>query len=158
MNFLNEIASLVNSYPDKDYLHGETPKSAVTDIERELEVTLPDDYREFIQRYGYGGFGGEDIYGGTQTHSGLPSVIWSTKDQRKCDPKFPKHFVKIYSSGICELGCLDTSKLHNGICPVVAWDLHGDNDDPEILAESFGVFVCELFKETLEDEIDGSFL
>ena len=149
---LNDIIGLVEDHPELSNFSGKKAKDQVKEVGIRLNVRLPNDYSAFLEKFGCGNFGSEEIYGITASHTGIPSVIWATENERGADNEFPSEFIVINYSGGEEIFCLDTSKLYeNGICPVVAWPIGGgERDELEVVANSFTDFVYDIFKDEIE--------
>ncbi|HUP27483.1 MAG TPA: SMI1/KNR4 family protein, partial [Chloroflexia bacterium] len=58
-----KAAAIIDSFPEKVQLAGAVPFEEVWVAEGHLDVTFPDSYREFLQRYGAGSIGDREVYG-----------------------------------------------------------------------------------------------
>ena len=80
-------------------------------VERELKVTLPDQYAAFLDKYGIYEDIGVEVYGMSDRllgYHGLPCVIGATEKSRQRD-RLPHRFLVIHHTGIeDEMICLDT--------------------------------------------------
>lgn len=105
-SLLNEVEKLKNF----TYRHGGASVSEINSLEKLFNITLPEDYRKFLEMYGYGVWFGDGINGLTDKGSIFEedsSVEVNTKyyhDLYDNDPKFkavPKQGVVInrYSGG-----------------------------------------------------------
>jgi hypothetical protein len=80
-------------------------------VEKELGVVLPEQYVDFLNKYGIYDDSSLEVYGVTEnmlSHDGIPSVIGATRIYRKHEA-LPKRFLVIHHTGIeDEIVCLDT--------------------------------------------------
>lgn len=124
-----------------------------------LNIKFPASYREFLKKYGYGDFGGLEIYGLTKEEKfnieskpiiPRPNIVWMTV-QYNLDFKHPLYLLIIYELGEGTKYCLDLSQMKGDECPVVVWPIFGYENNPklEIIAQDFGDFLLEM----VEDEI-----
>jgi hypothetical protein len=84
-------------------------------VERELGVKLPQDYRAFLDAYGYYEYPGGEVYGLTEEMldvGEIPCVIGATLRARQLY-NLPKGYLVINHSGFeDEVVCLDTETGH----------------------------------------------
>jgi hypothetical protein len=80
-------------------------------VERELGLTLPEQYSAFLDKYGIYEDIGVEVYGMSDRllgYHGLPCVIGATQKSRQADG-LPHRFLVIHHTGIeDEMICLDT--------------------------------------------------
>ncbi len=127
----------------------------IYEAEKELNVLLPNDYREFLLRFGCGNLGSQEVYGVGIKPVGIPSVIWATKEQRLHEPNFPHEYILFHNSGCGGGHCLDTSRISGDVCPIVRWEI-GCNDklQAETISDSFSQFILKIFKDELQGRND----
>lgn len=104
---------------------GQQPASPelIDKAERFLDVRFPDDYREFLKRWGTLSIGPFEFYGlcgDDFINSSVPDAIWFTNLERK-NQGFPKELVVFYNDEGDEYYCLDTSNSKKS--HVVVWDV-----------------------------------
>jgi antitoxin YobK len=94
----------------------------INKAERFLDLRFPNDYREFLKRWGTLAIGPLEFYGitgDTFESSSVPNAIWFTAVKRQ-QLGLPKELVILYDNNGVEYYCLDTS--HAEKSRVVAWD------------------------------------
>lgn len=119
-----------------------------------LGTTFPSSYRRFLADFGAGSFGAEEIYGITDSGSGVPDAVWFTLRERERD--LPAGLVVVYAVGTGELLCLDTKSVDGEAeAPVVTHHAGaGTGQDREIVADDFGRLLLDLVQQELEEETD----
>jgi hypothetical protein len=136
--------------------HGARPAAFVTSAERALGVTFPPTYREFVLRYGCGGFHGCEFYGIINddfVNSGVPDAIWLTLDERRVS-KAPMTYVIVGSTGNGAWYAIDLArKTAEGDSPIVEWwpGLPDAEGNGRVIAEDFGAFLLENAKWAADD-------
>ena len=122
MASIEKAAEIIDANPELADFVGPVPFEEVWVAEGQLEVTFPQSYREFLQRYGAGSFGGRQVYGLGVPDTGLPSVVYATQALRESDDFFPGDLVVVEDTGEGDLLCLATSRMNEeNECPVVQW-------------------------------------
>ncbi len=122
MTSIEKAAEIIDAHPELADFTGPVPFEEVWVAEGQLEVTFPQSYREFLQRYGAGTFGGRQVYGLGVPDTGLPSVVYATQALRESDDFFPGDLVVVEDTGEGDLLCLATSRMNEeNECPVVQW-------------------------------------
>lgn len=122
MASIEKAAEIIDANPELADFVGPAPFEEVWVAEGQLEVTFPQSYREFLQRYGAGSFGGRQVYGLGVPDTGLPSVVYATQALRESDDFFPGDLVVVEDTGEGDLLCLATSRMNEeNECPVVQW-------------------------------------
>ena len=135
----SQIRELIEKYEDdKDYTKMPLTEEIEERVKKELGVTLPKQYQDYLNEYSHGGIAGVDILG-----IGLEgSVIFLdvTKDYR--EEGLPDNFVAIEN---CDewLYCLncDTGEVYY-------WDWFG-NERKEF--DSFDEFLLSEYKDAIEN-------
>ena len=142
------------------------PTSRIKEVEKILNIKLPQAYSDFLIQFGSIKFNEEEIYGLSHTYDyskHIPSTIVSETLKTREDNKekiFPNYLVVIYAHSNGELSCLDTSQMNeNGECPVVSWKSASiDGKELIVVAEDFGTFLLEKVQNASkfvnEEEID----
>lgn len=126
------------------FYSGANESSEIVMVEKELGVSLPDDYKLFLMDFGSGDYNGVEIYGTGKkfSHKSIPSVIFATKEQRKGDARFPMSFLVIGNDGSGNLICLDCEKDK-----VFYWGLSLEDAEPqEKISDNFVQYVVESFE------------
>lgn len=111
-----------------------------------LRTLFPNDYIDFLITVGWLSLKSDEIYGlGLDVPTRLNVVRYTLSEQMEMEPKMPQSLVALLNDGAGNHYCLDTSKLVNGICPVVYWNHEEPEDqEPEFEANSFTVWFEEL--------------
>lgn len=128
------IHYLLAKYPTKVTVLGKRSEHAIKGVEAALGIKFPEDYREFLQRFGLLAMGSIEIYGVFDDRLDDRSAqdgARMTIEERVYG--LPTHLFVLYSHDGDQLDCLDCSQEDS---PVVAWD----NIDKQIirrLAPSF---------------------
>lgn len=142
---------------NKDLADFEGKKSAklITKAEAAVGLKFSGSYLDYLQTFGAGNFGSEEVYGIIDEDfedSSVPDAIWYTLNLRK-SINLPANFLAIYDTGSEEIFCLDFQSTDAAGEPkVVALDLGYALDDQtiEVIADDFGDFLLELVEEELE--------
>ncbi|MFC0186699.1 SMI1/KNR4 family protein [Fictibacillus aquaticus] len=112
-----ELTNFINQYQEPDDFTGGVDENQVCLVERELGLVLPDSFKWFLKTYGSGGLFGVDILGVAK--SDTAPVIDTTKRYREL--WLENNLVAIEDAGEY-VYCLNTSKMVNEECPVIAWN------------------------------------
>ncbi|NDI35763.1 SMI1/KNR4 family protein [Chengkuizengella sediminis] len=89
----------------------------IKEIEEKLNVSLPDSYKWILTEYGSVSFEGIEIDG-----IGLNNTLISVDNTIGWkEYGIPEGYVVIFEPGADWIYCLDTFKMYNCECPVVAW-------------------------------------
>jgi antitoxin YobK len=130
--------------------------------EEKIGLKFTGSYLDFLQTFGVGNFGAEEIYGIIHEdfeNSATPDAIWFTLTERE-ESNLPSHLLVIYHTGGVELFCLDYSKLDDDKEPRVVVFVPGFElkyQTYEVIADTFGDFLLELVEEQLEEDDDEDF-
>ena len=116
-----KIKDLIQKNANAVHFIGPISEKDIQGIEASLGVALPKDYQWFLRTYGHGRCFGLEIEGGS-LNGATARVVEETKRNREVG--LPEHLVTIANCDeyIC---CLDTSKMKNGVCPVVGCEFDG---------------------------------
>jgi antitoxin YobK len=98
---------------------------------------------------------GEEIYGLGTDDTGVPSMIWITKELRGTE-NLPNNLIYFYFADDGEYLCLDCSKVqsdNDDNAPVVSFisGIPINEQSFEIVTENFGEFLSDLLINALED-------
>lgn len=148
---LHRAFGLIDRYPAYACFVGPRPPELVEKAEAVLGVVFPSTFREFVMRFGAGGFAGHEFFGVISDNfdeAGVPDGVWLTLDQRK-SWGLPRQFVMVSDLGDGGYYAIDMSQA--GACgeqPVVllypgAWDPDREPPVLELVAEDFGAFLLE---------------
>jgi antitoxin YobK len=156
MSALEKAFKIIENYNKEADFLGVVPEEEIISCEKKLNLKLPKSYKEFVLRYGVGGIFGEEIYGLGIPETGVPNVIWITKDMRETDD-IPNHFVPIYNTGYDnEYYCLDCSKIvteDDDKAPIVLFipGLESEQQSFEQIEDSFGEFLYNLLIDAIDE-------
>ena len=153
MASIEKAAFIIDSNPDLAEFVGAVPFEEIWVAENRLGVTFPDSYREFLQKYGAGAFGGQPVYGLGVLDDGLPNVVWATEATRTADDFFPGDLVVIQDTGEGDLLCLATSRMNDqNECPVVQWipEMSFEEQMFEQINSTFAHFLLRLARHAVE--------
>lgn len=145
-----KAAEIIDANPELVEYVGPVPFEEVWVAENGLEVTFPDSYREFLQRYGTGVFGGQAVYGLGVPPTGLPNVAWATEVLRAADDFFPADLVVIQDTGEGDVLCLATARMNDqNECPVVQWipEMSFEEQAFEVVNTTFAHFLLRVARE-----------
>lgn len=136
-----------------DFVGGCT-KELIMLAEDKVGLTFSKQYLDFLQTFGAGNFGAEEIYGIIHAdfeNSSVPDAIWYTLTERE-EIKLPHNMLVIYDTGCDELFCLDFNRLdHSGEPKVISFipGVELENQTYEIIANDFGDFLLDLVEQEL---------
>ncbi|WP_026679441.1 SMI1/KNR4 family protein [Fictibacillus gelatini] len=144
MNYI-EVERFIQENAEDDDFTGGISDEDILEIEKMLNVKLPESYKWFLRKYGSGGIYGVDILGLGKV--GPPQVVSVTYDYRKYYGLIDGIIVIEYIDEFSY--CLDTNKMKDGECPVILWDnLEGYG---RTVADNFLDFFLENLKESKEN-------
>lgn len=130
-------------------------KKLIEKAEAVLNVTFPNDYKQFLLDFGAITFGSTEIYGiftEDFEKSGVPDAVWATLNERKL-VNMPDNLVVIYNTEMGELYCLNFNNLNHNNEPRVTSYFAGFDEDAqenEVLYDDFGEFLLDILKEEIE--------
>ena len=140
-NMDENINDMIDNYMKERDFFGSTTEDQISGAEKFLGFRFPDEYREYISKYGSGGICGVEIVG---VEGGLgASVIKATERWRKLG--LNKSFVVIRDSGEFIM-CMEA--VENDPC-VYSWD----RSDPTYKREydDFTAFLIDAFREAIDN-------
>lgn len=153
MATIEKAAEIIDANLDLGDFVGPVPFEEVWVAEERLGVHFPDSYREFLQKYGSGRYGGEPIYGLGTPDDNLPNVVWATETMRTADDFFPGDLVPVQDTGEGDVLCLATSRMNeNNECPVVQWipEMSMDEQAFEVINKTFAGFLLAIARRALQ--------
>ncbi|MEK4486103.1 SMI1/KNR4 family protein [Psychrobacillus sp. FSL H8-0484] len=152
---INKVLEIIEANQEEADFIGEIDEQTIIDAENKLKVKFPKSYREFLKKYGLGDIFGQEIYGLGTDETGIPNMIWITKELREKE-NLPNNLICFYFADDGEYFCLDCSKVRSNNDddgPVVSYisGLPIKEQPFEMIAENFGDFLSELLINSLED-------
>jgi hypothetical protein len=138
----NEIIKQITRVGEYFDAVGKVSETAIHQIEKELDVTLPESYKWYVRNYGHGSIGGVEIYG-VGLNNAL-TCVERTNDYRRA--VLPEKYVVVQSVDEW-IHCLDTQKMTNGECPVADWDRQAGTGRHTY--DNFFLFIYEKFEQEL---------
>lgn len=126
--------------------------------EEKLGVKFTGLYLDYLQTFGVGNFGAQEIYGiinDNFENSSVPDAIWYTLTERK-EINLPNNLLVIYDTGSDELFCLDFNQLDEKGEPKVVSFVPGidlENQSYEVIANDFGDFLLDLVMQEVQHGI-----
>lgn len=143
---------LILKNEDEADFEGGQPDELIRKAEKLLNLKFSGSYLDFLQTFGAGSFGSEEIFGVLGEdfeNSSIPDAVWYTLSLRK-QVNLPESYLVIYELGDGEVYCLDFQDLNEFNEPKVVSIELGENEfEPEWIADGFGEFLLELAKEEL---------
>jgi hypothetical protein len=154
MATIAKAAEIIAEHPDLADFVGGVPFEEVWVAEQGLGVTFPESYRDFLQKYGSGSFGGQIVYGLGVPDDGLPHVVWATHSLQEQDDWFPVDLVVIQDTGEGDILCLATSRAsadYPGECPIVQWipEMSFEEQAFEEVHKTFAHFLLRMVKQVV---------
>ena len=145
----DDAATQLLSDPDNSFGTSAT-EAEIGSAARSLRVPISGGYQRFLQRFGWGGVPGYDLWG---IGHGVPKrfdLVALTKSERmEMCPQLPEYLLPIMNDGGGNLVCLDTAASPDEP-PVVMWyhdDLNGSDQVPEPVAANFVSWLERMLQE-----------
>ncbi|WP_110875982.1 SMI1/KNR4 family protein [Franconibacter helveticus] len=151
----DELDEIINESGETQSGSGPASDELIAEYEKQLGVKFPESYITFLKRYGTMTVNGESFYGISKlglNATSAPDVRYVTLEARKpCD--IDNNMVLIKSSGYGPMFSIDTSiSGKKGEAVIVETDLSFKRSGNKVVvARSFGDFICNEVKESLED-------
>lgn len=148
MNDYSKLIKQIESSGEEIFWLGSVDDAQISLLEKQLMVTLPNSFREFLTEYGGGGVIDDNISGIENNDANLKTGGTVLQDTLECRQDFnmPNYLAVIFYKYQELAWCLDLSKLNSdNECPVVSYDLFSEKVTNDI-ANNFEFF----FKEYLE--------
>lgn len=139
-----ELIDFIKENMNDDDFTGGVDSKQIEYIQETLDVPLPKSYKWFLATHGSGGLFGVAILGVAK--SNIATVLNATKSYREMGMN--QDLVVIDDIGEYAY-CLDTSRMQNGECPVIAWNRQGGLDDYDT-AENFYEFLLQRLLDAKE--------
>jgi len=92
MHTYDEVEKLIQKYKNNGFFTGGTTEEHIKQVEKQLDVKLPEQYKWFLLNYGYGGVLGVNTEG--VARNSILTVVEETNRVRKYY-KLPKNFIVI---------------------------------------------------------------
>lgn len=144
---------ILNGDDIADFVGGRTSE-LINSAEEKLGLKFTGLYLDYLQTFGAGNFGAQEIYGIISAdfeNSSVPDAIWYTLTERR-EINLPSNFLVIYDTGSDELFCLDFNQLEDNREPKVVSFVPGvelESQTYEIIANDFGDFLLDLVKQEI---------
>ncbi|MFB1052104.1 SMI1/KNR4 family protein [Paraliobacillus sp. JSM ZJ581] len=140
---------IINDNEDLADFIGGRSNELIKFAEEKLGVKFIGLYLDYLQNFGVGNFGAQEIYGIINDdfeNSSVPDAIWYTLTERK-EINLPNNLLVIYDTGSDELFCLDFNQLDEKGEPKVVSFVPGidlESQSYEVIANDFGDFLLDL--------------
>ncbi len=129
---------------------GPVPDSEIAQAEMRLGIKFPEEYKEFLKKWGGGGItGGSQISGlvpGNPDMDSFGTIVGDTEEARKSF-NINRKFLIIHADGEEVLWALDCS-LSDGVPPVIGVDVR--NNKPKKIADCFTDLLMDYFSSWLD--------
>lgn len=144
---LEALEIRLRTYRHQDLGSG-TDEDGIRLAERTLGVRLPNSYKSFLRRFGWGGVEHFEIFGlGRGVPEYLNLVKITISERNVMSPGIPSHLVPVMNDGFGNHYCLDTSRFKGNECQVVFWN-------HELPCNQVPTFAAECFEEWLYGILD----
>jgi hypothetical protein len=148
-----EAVRLMRRHPEKVQFAGPRSQVLISAAERRLALKMPPTYRRFLQDFGAGSFGSEEVYGvieGNFEESSVPDAIWCTITERRT-ADLPPNLLAIGNDGGGRFFCIECVSDSNREAPVVLWEPDMERSERERVASDFGEFLLTLVRSQLPE-------
>ncbi|MFD0990699.1 SMI1/KNR4 family protein [Mariniflexile jejuense] len=137
---------------DNCRFNGKIDSDVIEDIEKSLGISIPRNYRDFIENYGCGNINGFDFFGAYPNidyrNGAVLNILWRNMDDRTDYGLNPK--LLLIGDATCgDYFCMDTENLNS---PIYLWNTSLSKEkisDLEIIASDFNNLIEKIFKEQL---------
>lgn len=149
----NEVKQIILNDDIADFVGGRTSE-LINSAEEKLGLKFTGLYLNYLQTFGAGNFGAQEIFGIISNdfeNSSVPDAIWYTLTERK-ESNLPSNLLIIYDTGSDVLFCLDYNQLDENREPKVVSFVPGvelESQTYEIIANDFGDFLLDLVKQEI---------
>ncbi|MFX3619115.1 MAG: SMI1/KNR4 family protein [Sporolactobacillus sp.] len=133
---------------------GNRSNQLIKSAENKLKLKFTGLYLDYLQSFGAGNFGAQEIYGIINDdfeNSSIPDAIWYTLTERK-EINLPLNLLIIYDTGSDELFCLDFNQRDTKEEPKIVSFVPGANLESqtyEIIADDFGDFLLNIVRQEI---------
>jgi len=147
-----KAVELIEQHPELAHFSGPKSEELIKKFEEKLGVQFPESYRNFLRRFGGGGFCSQEFYGIYQNEADGFSETFL----RRRLSNWPIHFIAVYGVGEGTEFVIDTLKRDwRGENPIFAVPIQYEKEDQlELVAHSFGEFFYDTVWEAIEDDKD----
>ena len=141
---------IMNQEDIADFVGGRSNK-LIKLAEEALSLKFTGLYLDFLQTFGAGDFGAQEIFGIINDDfesSSVPDAIWYTLTERE-ESKLPNNLLVIYETGSDEIFCLDFNQTNKqGESKVISFvpGVNIENQTYEIIANDFGDFLLSIIE------------
>lgn len=94
---MSEIIEKMAKIPDLNVMQG-CSESQISEAERELNLKFPQEYLDYVRKYGCMDFGAAEWTG--LNVGGVFNTVTATKQEQEVNPDFPKGFFVLENLGI----------------------------------------------------------
>lgn len=145
---MNYIDKIIKTYQENVFCYGGVSEVCIRRAEDSLAIRLPEDYIEFLKRYGALEFGSLEIYGLVEPETeGIPNMVWITSVLRE-KYGLPSEYAGIGFDGFGGYYCLVPEQRNAaGGYPVAVYNVTGQSEEIEIIAWNFSEFLFQQLKE-----------
>ncbi len=151
----NKAVDIMTKNQSKGYFAGPRSENVIRLAEQKLGVQFFGTYRCFLENYGAGNFGAQEIYGVISDdfeNSSVPDAIWYTITERK-EIGLPSNLMVIYDTGSGEIFCLDFNQINDANEPAVISFVPGvdlEKQTYEKIADDFGDLLLDLVNQEID--------
>lgn len=139
----DKVRELIQKAGSEAFFVGGADDSRISDIEKQLNVVLPESYKWFLRNYGHGSACGVFVLGIGRDKS----LVCVKETEKRRNLGLPKQYVVIENCDEWQY-CLDTGKIDGDECPVIDWE-RGKTGKRTF--KNFYEYVIERFSEAIED-------
>ena len=151
---LNAVIDELHKFSNKILtLSGPLNGNEIYKCEKNINKSLPNDYKEFLRKHNGGDLMGTEIYGINESENSLDRIYKFEHDA--VENPMPDYFIPFSPNGEGNHYVFDTRNCNNDSCMIIFWqhDFEYSNEDiPEITHNSFTQWVKQVMIDwTLED-------
>ncbi|CCN49845.1 conserved hypothetical protein [Vibrio nigripulchritudo MADA3029] len=152
MSTFDEIIQLMENSGEEIESSSPASEDIILEVEQTLGVEFPVCYKQFLAKFGYLSFDGEEFYGITPSGTkatNLPSVYFATLSSRKRGD-ISNEMIKIQSSGYGPNICIDVSKDCKGAVYEVPLSFKRDKEKNK-LSNSFSEYLHSEINRIIDE-------
>jgi cell wall assembly regulator SMI1 len=144
-----DIHTKISDFKDKEFGKGASTHE-ITELESVLGLILPNNYKDFLKKYGWARFSHNELYGlGEDVPFHLHLLKNTLFERSEMSPSMPFNLVPILNDGSGNHYCLDCSRIENGECPIVFWSHElGDDQSPVQIDINFNNWLIKLLQKS----------
>ena len=139
----DRIVELIKNAGTDAFFVGGANDDQIVEIEKQLNIQLPNSYKWFLKNYGHGSLSGVFILGVGKDKS----LVCVKETERRRNLGLPNKFLVIENCDEWQF-CLDTGNMKDGECPIVDWE---KGVTGKRIFENFYKYIIQRFSEPLED-------